>query len=105
MAEDTFEGVSIVKKANIYFDGKVTSRNVLFADGTRKTLGIMLPGDYEFGTDAREVMEMLNGEMEVLLPGSDNWQTFKAGQAFEVPAKSKFKLKVKGVVDYCCSYG
>jgi uncharacterized protein YaiE (UPF0345 family) len=105
MAEDRFEGVSVVKKANIYFDGKVTSRNIFFADGTRKTLGIMLPGDYEFGTDAREVMEILNGEMEVLLPGSDRWQTFKAGEAFDVPAKSKFKLKVKGVVDYCCSYG
>lgn len=105
MADDKFEGVTVVKKANVYFDGKVTSRTVLFADGTKKTLGIMMPGDYEFGTGAREVMEMLNGEMDVLLPGSDTWQTFKAGEAFEVPADSKFKLKVKGVVDYCCSYG
>jgi uncharacterized protein YaiE (UPF0345 family) len=102
---DKFENVSVVKKANVYFDGKVTSRTVLFPDGSRKTLGIMLPGDYEFGTGDREVMEMLGGEMDVLLPGESEWKTFTTGQSFEVPANSKFKLKVKGVVDYCCSYG
>ena len=105
MFDDRFENVTIIKKANVYFDGKVTSRNVLFADGTRKTLGFMLPGDYEFSTGAREVMEMLNGEMDVLLPGAAEWQTFRAGQSFEVPANSSFKLKLKGIVDYCCSYG
>ncbi len=105
MAEDRFENVTVVKKANVYFDGKVTSRNVLFADGTRKTLGFMLPGDYEFSTGAREVMELLNGEMQVLLPGAAQWQTFRAGDTFTVPANSSFKLKLTGVVDYCCSYG
>ena len=105
MAEDRFENVTVVKKANVYFDGKVTSRNVLFADGTRKTLGFMLPGDYEFSTGAREVMEMLNGEMQVLLPGAAQWQTFHTGETFTVPANSSFKLKLTGVVDYCCSYG
>ena len=105
MAADQFENVTVVKKANVYFDGKVTSRTVLFADGTRKTLGFMLPGDYEFGTGAREVMELLQGEMQVLLPGADQWQTFRAGQSFAVPANASFKLKLEGVVDYCCSYG
>ena len=99
-----FENVTIVKKANVYFDGKVTSRTVLFADGTKKTLGIMMPGEYEFGTAAAEVMEMLGGEMDVLLPGQSQWQTFKAGESFQVPANSSFKLKVPMVVDYCCSY-
>jgi purine/pyrimidine-nucleoside phosphorylase len=102
---DSFENVTIVKKANIYFDGKVTSRTVLFPDGFRKTLGIMMPGEYEFGTDSRETMKMLSGEMKVLLPGSSGWQTFKAGESFEVPAHSSFKLELDGVVDYCCSYG
>jgi hypothetical protein len=105
MSEDRFENITIIKKANIYFDGKVTSRNIFFPDGTRKTLGFMLPGDYEFSTAAREVMELLNGEMDVLLPGAAEWQTFAAGQSFEVPANASFKLKLKGVVDYCCSYG
>jgi len=102
---DQFENVTVVKKANVYFDGKVTSRTVLFPDGSRKTLGFMLPGDYEFNTGAREVMEILGGEMDVLLPGEENWQTFQAGQSFEVPANSSFKLKIKVPVDYCCSYG
>ena len=99
-----FKNVTVVKKANVYFDGKVTSRTVLFADGTKKTLGIMMPGDYEFGTAESEIMEMLGGEMDVLLPGSKDWKTFKAGESYTVPANSKFKLKLKGVADYCCSY-
>jgi uncharacterized protein YaiE (UPF0345 family) len=101
---DSFENVTIIKKANVYFDGKVTSRTVLFADGTRKTLGIMMPGEYEFGTASAEVMEVLSGEMKVLLPERDGWQVFQAGQSFEVPADSSFKLELRGVVDYCCSY-
>ncbi|MBN2658886.1 MAG: pyrimidine/purine nucleoside phosphorylase [Spirochaetales bacterium] len=99
-----FENVSIIKEANIYFDGKVTSRTVLFADGSKKTLGIMLPGDYEFGTADKEIMEILSGEMDILLPGQENWQSVKGGETFEVPAQSKFKLKVNKVADYCCSY-
>lgn len=99
-----FKNVTVVKKANVYFDGKVTSRTVLFADGTKKTLGIMMPGDYEFGTEAAEIMEMLGGQMDVLLPGEPQWKTFKAGESYKVPANSKFKLKVPAVVDYCCSY-
>ncbi len=102
---DRFENVTIVKKANVYFDGKVTSRTVLFADGTRKTLGFMMAGEYEFSTGVAEVMEMLNGAMDVLLPDQKEWQTFEAGQSFEVPANSSFKLKLEQPVDYCCSYG
>lgn len=101
---EQFPHVTVQKKANVYFEGKVTSRTVLFADGSKKTLGIMLPGEYEFGTDAAEVMEMLAGEMDVLLPGQDQWQTYKEGDSFSVPANSRFKLKVPTVVDYCCSY-
>jgi uncharacterized protein YaiE (UPF0345 family) len=98
-----FENVSIVREANIYFDGKVTSRTVIFNDGSRKTLGIMLPGEYEFGTEDKEVMEILSGDLQILLPNKD-WQTVKGGESFEVPAKSKFGLKVFKVTDYCCSY-
>jgi uncharacterized protein YaiE (UPF0345 family) len=102
---ETFENVTIVKKANVYFDGKVTSRTVMFVDGTRKTLGVMMPGEYEFGTEAAEVMEMLSGEMDVLLPDRKDWQTFATGESFAVPADSSFRLRLKGMVDYCCSYG
>jgi uncharacterized protein YaiE (UPF0345 family) len=99
-----FKNVTIVMKANVYFDGRVTSRTILFPDGSQKTLGIMLPGDYEFGTDTREFMELLTGDLEVLLPGNDDWKTLQGGDSFEVPARSKFNLKVKSITDYCCSY-
>ena len=99
-----FENVSVVKAANVYFDGKVTSRTVLFADGSKATLGLMQPGDYEFGTDQKEIMEIMSGNLDVLLPGSNDWQNIQGGSSFEVPASSRFKLKVHALTDYCCSY-
>lgn len=99
-----FNNVTIIKEANVYFDGKVSSRTVLFADGEKKTLGIMLPGEYEFGTEDREIMEILTGELDVLLPGEEDWKTVRGGESFEVPGQAKFNLKVRAVTDYCCSY-
>lgn len=98
-----FKNVTLVKKANIYFEGKVTSRAVLFADGTKKTLGIMLPGEYEFSTDLKEEMEILAGHLEYKLTGED-WKTIDGSGVFYVPANDKFQLKVHSVSDYCCSY-
>ena len=99
-----FKSVSVVKKANVYFDGKVTSRTVVFANGSKKSLGVMLPGDYEFGTADKEVMEILSGELSVLLPGAKGWKAVKGGESFEAPARSKFSVKVQSLTDYCCSY-
>lgn len=101
---DNFENVTVVKKANVYFGGTVTSRTVLFANGEKKTLGIMMPGDYEFGTADKEIMEILAGDLQVQLPQSNEWQQIKGGESFDVPANSKFKLKVSQLTDYCCSY-
>ena len=102
---DRFDNVTVIKQANVYFDGRVTSRTVLFPDGTRKTLGVMLPGDYEFSTAAPEVMEVLAGEMQVLLPGQTGWAVYRAGESYAIPANASFKLHIEGVADYCCSYG
>ncbi len=99
-----FANVTVIREANIYFDGKVTSRKVVFNDGSIKTLGVMLPGEYQFGTQEKELMEILAGELDVLLPEQSEWQTFIGGQSFEVPANASFKLQVKKVTDYCCSY-
>jgi uncharacterized protein YaiE (UPF0345 family) len=88
-----FRNVTVVRQANIYFDGKVTSRTVLFPDGAKKKLGIMLPGEYEFNTGDKEIIEVLRGRLEVLLPQTKNWQSFCGGQLFEVPARSKFGLR------------
>lgn len=101
---ENFNNVNIVKKANVYFDGKVTSRTVLFENGEKKTLGIMMPGEYEFGTADKEIMEILAGKLDILVAGSNNWLSINAGDVFEVPANSSFKLVVKEVTDYCCSY-
>lgn len=99
-----FQNVTVVMKANIYFDGKVTSRTVLFPDGSKKTLGVMLPGEYSFNTGDKEIMEILSGALEVQLPGSTAWKKVQGGQQFEVPPQSKFSLKVTTVTDYCCSF-
>jgi hypothetical protein len=99
-----YQNITIVKKANVYFDGKVTSRTLVFPDGSKKTLGIMLPGEYEFNTAEKEIMEIFAGDLEVLLPGSTAWETIKGGETFEVPAQSKFNLKIKTLTDYCCSF-
>ena len=99
-----FNNVTVIKEANVYFDGKVTSRTVVFPDGSKKTLGIMLPGDYEFGTADKEIMEIIGGDLEDLLPEAESWLAVRGGESFEVPADSKFGLKVESVTDYCCSY-
>lgn len=99
-----FENATIIKAANVYFDGKVASRTVLLPDGSKVTLGIMQPGEYEFGTEQAEVMEILAGRLDVMLPGSDTWLPVRGGESFPVPANSRFKLKVQELTDYCCSY-
>jgi uncharacterized protein YaiE (UPF0345 family) len=99
-----FKNVTIVKEANIYFEGRVTSRTILFPDGSKKTLGIMLPGEYEFGTAEKEVMEILSGSLEVLLPHASDWKSVREGEVFEIPSDSRFKMKILSLTDYCCSF-
>jgi uncharacterized protein YaiE (UPF0345 family) len=98
-----FDNVSILREANIYFEGKVTSRTVIFSDGSQKTLGIMLPGEYEFSTAEKERMEITTGKLTMRLADSD-WQTIASGEHFEVPANSSFQVKVETLTDYCCSF-
>ena len=99
-----FENVTVDVAGNSYFDGAVTSRTVHFADGSRKTLGYMQIGEYEFGTESAELMEITAGEVEYKLTDSDCFVAVKSGESFNVPANSKFQIKVKKVTDYCCSY-
>ena len=99
-----FKNVTVTKKANIYYDGKVTSRKIEFADGSSKTLGIMQVGEYTFATKVAETMEMITGKVDILLPNETNWKTIPAGKSFQVPANSKFGIKVHSTADYCCSY-
>ncbi len=99
-----FENVTVALEGNSYFNGDVTSRTLIFADGSKKTLGYMQAGEYGFGTESAELMEITSGEVEVKLPDSDEWVTIKGGESFSVPANSRFQINVKSVTDYCCSY-
>lgn len=100
-----FENVTAVTKANIYFDGRVVSHTVLFRDGSKKTLGLIYPGKYHFGTDKAELMEIVAGDCTVKLDGSGDVASYTAGKSFSVPAKSGFDIEVgSGVCEYICSF-
>ena len=100
-----FSGVTVHTKANVYFDGKVVSHTVLLAGGAKKTLGLIYPGTYHFGTGAPERMEIVAGACRVLLDGSSANSNYAAGQYFDVPGKSGFTITVDGgLCEYICSF-
>lgn len=100
-----FSNVTAVAKANVYFDGKVVSHSIVFPDGSKKTLGLIYPGSFHFGTQAAERMEIVDGECSVKLDGGAATATYQAGQAFEVPAHSGFDIAVSsGICQYICSF-
>jgi uncharacterized protein YaiE (UPF0345 family) len=91
-------------KVNQYFDGKVASIALQTAT-LPATVGVMQPGNYEFGTSQFETMKVISGALTVQLPGSETWQTFGAGETFTVEANQKFLLKVEVDTAYFCTYG
>jgi len=102
---ERFENVTAVAKANVYFDGKVVSHSILLADGSRKTLGLIYPGSFHFGTDAAERMEIVAGTCLVKVDGAATATPFAAGQSFTVPARSGFDIEVReGICEYVCSF-
>ena len=101
---EKFINVNVEKKANIYFEGKVVSRQILFNDGSTKTLGVMLPGEFEFNTSSKELMEIISGKLEYKLLNQIDWISVTDGLSFYVPNNSSFKVKVLTIVNYCCSY-
>lgn len=98
-----FNNVSIAKEANILFDGNITSRSITFEDGSKKTLGIMLPGEYELNTVNKATIDINSGMVEVMLPAED-WVEYVAPAKIKIAQNSKYKLKVTSLVDYCCSF-
>ena len=100
-----FKNVTAVAKANVYFDGKVVSHSILFPDASKKTLGLIYPGKFHFGTDKAERMEVVAGACTVKLDGQNATKDYAAGTAFDVPAKSGFDIEVKsGICEYVCSF-
>jgi uncharacterized protein YaiE (UPF0345 family) len=98
MTTETISGVTLTTKANVYFDG------ITLADGTKKSAGVVLPSQLTFGTAAAEIMECVAGSCEYKLDGTDQWLTSKAGESFQVPANSKFDIRVTESYHYICHY-
>ena len=105
MSQAEYSNVTAVTKANVYFDGKVVSHTIKFADETKKTLGLIYPGEFHFGTAAPERMDITAGACRVKLDGESEWKSFAAGTFFRVPAKSGFDIVVEsGIAEYVCSF-
>ncbi|RMI30605.1 pyrimidine/purine nucleoside phosphorylase [Nocardia stercoris] len=100
-----FENVTVAKKANVYFDGKCVSHSVTLADGTTKSVGVILPSSLTFSTGAPEIMELLEGECKVTLPGATEAVTFRGGEQFSVPGNSSFDIEVTETLHYVCHFG
>lgn len=99
-----FDNVSVVKKSNVYFDGRCVSHTVLFADGTKKTIGVIFPSRLTFNTGAPETMEIIGGRCRVQLAGESEWQEYGAGQSFNVPGNSSFDIETLELLDYVCHF-
>ena len=100
-----FDAVSVVKKANVYFDGKCVSHTVLFADGTKKSVGVIFPSNLTFNTAAPEVMELNGGQCRVRLKGEKEWKTYRGGERFSIPGNSSFDIETVEMLDYVCHFG
>jgi uncharacterized protein YaiE (UPF0345 family) len=99
-----FDNVSVVKKSNVYFDGKCVSHTVLFADGTKKTVGVIFPSTLLFNTGAPEIMEINGGVCKIRLKGESEWKTYQAGERFSVPGNSSFDIETVELLDYVCHF-
>ena len=100
-----FENVTVVKKANVYFGGQCVSHTVVFADGSKKSVGVILPSQLTFSTQAPEVMELIAGRCRVRLKGEPTWKDYAAGQSFAVAAQSSFEIETLDALHYVCHFG
>jgi uncharacterized protein YaiE (UPF0345 family) len=100
-----YTGVTVATQANVYFDGKCVSHSITLADGTKKSVGVILPATLTFNTGAPEIMECVAGSCEYKLKGSDAWVKSSAGEKFNVPGNSSFEIRVTEPYHYICHFG
>jgi hypothetical protein len=105
MTTETIANITVTTKANVYFDGKCVSHNIAYPDGTKKSVGVVLPSTLTFNTGAPEIMECVGGSCEYKLAGSDAWVTSAVGEKFSVPGNSKFDIRVTEAYHYICHFG
>ena len=105
MTTEQFDGVTVTTRANVYFDGKCVSHGITLADGTKKSVGVILPATLTFNTGAAEIMECVGGGCDYKLAGSDEWKKSGPGDKFSVPANSSFEIRVTEAYHYVCHFG
>ncbi|MFP8834316.1 pyrimidine/purine nucleoside phosphorylase [Hydrogenophaga sp. XSHU_21] len=105
MSTTQISGVTVATQANVYFDGKCVSHSLTLADGTKKSVGVVLPATLTFNTGAPEIMECVAGGCEYLLAGSSTWEKSGPGQTFHVPGNSSFQIRVSESYHYICHFG
>ena len=105
MTTEQIDGVSVTTRANVYFDGKCVSHSITLADGTKKSVGVVLPASLTFNTGAPEIMECVAGGCEYKLAGSSEWKQSGPGDRFSVPGNSSFEIRVAEAFHYICHYG
>ena len=105
MTTSKLDGVTVTTTANVYFDGKCISHGVTFADGSKKSVGVILPSALTFNTGAPEIMECTGGACEYKLAGSDAWVKSTPGEKFSIASNSKFEIRVTDAYHYICHFG
>ncbi len=105
MTTTHIDAVSVTTQASVYFDGKCISHGITFADGTKKSVGVVLPACLTFNTGAPETMECVAGSCEYKLAGSEAWLTSGPGESFSIPGNSKFDIRVTEPYHYICHFG
>ncbi len=105
MTTEKIDGVSVTTQASVYFDGKCVSHGITFPDGTKKSVGVVLPSALTFNTGAPEIMECVAGSCEYRLDGTDVWLTSTPGEQFNIPGNSKFDIRVTDAYHYICHFG
>lgn len=105
MTTQTLDAARVTTQANVHFDGKCVSHTVTLADGTRKSVGVVLPSQLTFNTGAPEIMECVAGWCEYKLAGSSEWKQSAAGERFSIPANSSFDIRVTEPYHYICHFG
>ena len=105
MTTEKIDGVSVTTQASVYFDGKCVSHGITFPDGTKKSVGVVLPATLTSNTGAPEIMECVAGSCEYKLAGSEAWVKSSAGDRFNVPGNSKFDIRVAEAYHYICHFG
>ena len=105
MSTTQIDGVSVNTQASVYFDGKCVSHGITFPDGTKKSVGVVLPSTLTFGTGAPEIMECVAGRCEWRMAGESDWKSSGPGEKFSVPGNSKFEIRVTEPYHYICHFG